>query len=87
MKDIKEKAELKTAREELNKQLGVAVGSAYGYPKPTKTVCVPGKSEDPQYFLIVWSNKKVPKMPKEFMGFKVVRRDMPVAGPAIAKLK
>ena len=66
MKDPK----VKEASKRLEAQLGVPVGSGYGFPESL--------NDDPQTFLIVWSDVKV-AFPDTFEGFKVVRRGIPVA--------
>jgi hypothetical protein len=68
-KDV-ERAAVKAARQKLEKQIGVSVGSGYGFPESL--------NEDPQYFLIVWSDVEV-EFPETFEGYRVVRRGVPVA--------
>ena len=64
-----ERKALKAARQKLEKQTGLMIGSAYG--------CLDGSDGQPEEFLIVWSDDAKVKYPKLFEGFKVVRRSVP----------
>jgi hypothetical protein len=68
---MKKDPKVRQAAEKLEKQLGLMVGSAYGAPN--------GVDEEWETFLIVWTNNAKVKFPATFEGFKVVRRDIPVA--------
>lgn len=64
------KAAVKAASKKLEKQIGLSVGSGFGFPESL--------NDKPQYFLIVWSDEDV-EFPETFEGFTVVRRGVPVA--------
>lgn len=66
------KNKLDVAAEELEKLVGVYVGSAYGYPSRV----VKGS---PENFLIVWTDEKKPNVPATFQGYKVAVRGIPKA--------
>ena len=61
---------VKAAAKKLEKQTGLMVGSAYGFAESL--------NDQPEHFLIVWSDEEV-DFPKTFEGYKVVRRGIPVA--------
>jgi fructose-specific phosphotransferase system component IIB len=61
---------LKAAAKKLEKQIGVNVGSAFGFPNAIEG--------EPEHFIIVWSDDEVDH-PKVFEGFTVVRRGIPRA--------
>lgn len=64
------KAAIKAATKKLEKQTGLSIGSGFGFPESF--------NDEPQYFLIVWSDEEV-EFPETFEGFRVVRRGIPVA--------
>lgn len=64
------KAAVKAASKKLEKQIGISIGSGFGFPESL--------NDKPQYFLIVWSDDDI-EFPETFEGFTVVRRGIPVA--------
>ena len=66
-----ERKALKAARERLEDETGLYVGSAYGYSDDSHRIA--------EEFLIVYSDDKQVVFPETFEGFKVVRRSMPRA--------
>jgi hypothetical protein len=66
-----ERKALKAARAKLERQIGGYIGSAYGYAE--------GFDQEPEEFLIVWSDDPNVQFPKTFEGFKVVKRGIPRA--------
>lgn len=63
---------LENARQELEKILGVYVGSAFGYPYLNDMNGIP------EQFLIIWSNKPI-NAPASFYDYRVVIRKIPKA--------